>query len=134
MIEAIVVFILNILFLRSGYSIVYIELISLSASTVLFATVRFPVMLKLIHGKALRELFAIYVPSLLASIPAIAVLLVCKKLLSGHVHDFLLCAVCGTGYAVVYIITAWQFLIGRTKKELWKRRVMIRVRKYLAKD
>jgi hypothetical protein len=29
------------------------------------------------------------------------------------------------------VLTAWQFLIGRTKKELWKRRVMIHVRKYL---
>ena len=130
-IEAFVVFTMNILFLRSGYSIVCIELISLIASTVLFATVRFPVMLKLIHGKALRELCSIYVPSLLAAMPAIFVLLVCKRLLLGHVHNFLLCAVCGIVYAVVYLLTAWQFLIGRTKKELWKRRVMIRVRKYL---
>ena len=132
MIEAVVVFVLNILFLRSGYSVVCIDLISLSASTVLFATVRFPVMLKLIHGKALRELFAIYVPSLLAAMPAIFVLLVFKRLLLGHVYDFLLCAVCGSAYAVVYVLTAWQFLIGRTKKELWKRRAMIHIRKYLA--
>ena len=88
-------------------------------------------MLKIIHGKAIRELFSIYVPSLLASLPAVAILLLCKKLLVGHVHDFLLCAVCGIAYAVVYLTIAWQFLIGRTKKELWKRRVMIRVRKYL---
>ena len=36
-------------------------------------------------------------------------------------------------YAVICIVTSWQFLIGRTKKELWKRRVMIRVRKNLEK-
>lgn len=131
MVEAVVVIFLNILFLRSGASIICIEIISLGMSTVLFATVRFPVMLKLIHGKAVPILFNIYVPSLLASLPAVAVLLLCKKLLLGHVHNFLLCAVCGTAYAVVYVVIAWQFLIGRTKKELWKRRVMIRVRKYL---
>ena len=131
MIEAVVVITLNILCLRGGVSIVCIELISLSASSVLFAMVRFPVMIRIIHGKALRELFCIFVPSLLASLPAVAVLLLCKKLLLGHVHNFLLCAVCGTAYAAVYVVIAWQFLIGRTKKELWKRRVMIRVRKYL---
>ena len=133
MIEAVVVIGLNILFLRGGTSIACIEIISLSSSLFMFAVVRFPVMLKIIHGNALRDLFCIFVPSLLATIPAVVVLLVCKKLLLGHVHNFLLCAVCGTSYAVVYIITAWQFLIGRTKKELWKRRVMSRVRKYLEK-
>ena len=93
--------------------------------------VRFPVMLKLIHGNPLHDLWNIYVPSLQASVPAVIVLLLCKKVLLGRVHDFLLCAVCWTAYAVVYLLTAWRFLIGRTKKELWKRRVMIRVRKYL---
>lgn len=131
--EAVVVVVLNILFLRSGRSLIWIEIISLCVSMILFASVRFPVMLNIIHGKPLRDLFSIYVPALLASVPAVVVLLVCKKLLLGHVHNFLLCAVCGTSYAVVYIITAWQFLIGRTKKELWKRRVMIHVRKYLTK-
>ena len=133
MAEAVVVITLNILFLRTGYSIVCIEIISMVASFVLFAAVRFPVMLKIIHGRVIRELWCIYVPSLLASVPALAVLLVCRKFLTGHVHNFLLCAVCGTAYAVVYVITAWQFLIGRAKKELWKRRVMIRVRRYLKK-
>ena len=131
MVEAIVVISLNILFLRGGTSIVCVEIISLVASIVLFAAVRCPVMLKLIHGNALRDLWSIYVPSLLASLPAVVVLLLCKKVLLGHVHEFLLCAVCGTAYALVYVAIAWQFLIGRTKKELWKRRVMIRVRKYL---
>jgi len=131
MVEAVVVITLNILFLRGGTSIVCVEIISLVASIVLFAVVRCPVMLKLIHGNAVRDLWSIYVPSLLASLPAVAVLLLCKKVLLGHVHDFLLCAVCGTAYAVVYVLIAWRFLIGRTKKELWKRRVMIRVRKYL---
>ena len=133
MTEAVVVITLNILFLRSGASIVCIEIISMSSALLIFAVVRFPVMLKIIRGNAPRELFRIFVPSLLASVPAVAVLLLCRKLLLGHVHNFLLCAVCGTSYAVVYIITAWQFLIGRTKKELWKRRVTIRVRKYLKK-
>ena len=131
MAEALVVIVLNILFLRDGYSLVCIECISITTSFIIFGTVRFPVMLKLIHGKALRELWSIYVPSLLASVPAVAVLLLCRKLLLGHVHNFLLCALCGIAYAVVYLPIAWQFLIGRTKKELWKRRVMIRVRKYL---
>ena len=105
----------------------------MGTSLILFSTVRFPVMIKLIHGKALRVLWSIYVPSLLATIPAFLLLISCKKILLGHVHNFLLCAICGTVYATVYVITAWQFLIGRTKKELWKRRVMIRVRKYLKK-
>ncbi|MBP5586859.1 MAG: oligosaccharide flippase family protein [Lentisphaeria bacterium] len=133
MAEAVTVVVLNILFLRAGKGLVCIELISLGASFVLFAVVRFPIMLKLIHGRAVRELFCIYVPSLLAAVPAVAVLYLCKRLLLGHVHEFLLCAICGTVYAVIYVLTAWQFLIGRTKKELWKRRVMIRVRKYLKK-
>ena len=133
MAEAVAVITLNILFLRAGYSIICIEIIAIGTSVVLFAAVRFPVMLKIIHGRAIRELWSIYVPSLLASVPAVVVLLVCKRLLIGHVNNFLLCAVCGTVYAVIYIITSWQFLIGRTKKELWKRRVMIRVRKYLKK-
>lgn len=131
MVEAIVVISLNILFLRGGTSIVCVEIISLVASTVLFAAVRYPVMEKIIHGKALSDLWIIYVPSLLAAVPAVLVLLLCKKVLLGHVHEFLLCAVCGTAYALVYVAIAWQFLIGRTKKELWKRRVTIRVQKYL---
>ena len=131
MAEAIVVITLNILFLRSGVSIVCLELISMSASTFMFAVVRCPVMQKIIRGNALRDLFSIYVPSLLAAVPASLALLLCKKVLLGHVHEFLLCAVCGSLYGVIYVLTAWQFLVGRTKKELWKRRVMIHVRKYL---
>lgn len=131
MVEAVVVIVLNILFLRGGTSIICIEIISLTASIVLFAVVRFPVMQKLIHGNPLHDLWSIYVPSLLAAVPATLVLLLCKRVLLGHVHEFLLCAVCGSAYAIIYVATAWQFLIGRTKKELWKRRVMIRVRKYL---
>lgn len=131
MAEALVVITLNILFLRGGTSIVCIEIISLSAGIFLFAAVRFPVMQKLIRGNPLRDLWNIYVPSLLAAVPATLALLLCKKVLLGHVHEFLLCAICGSAYAVIYTLTAWQFLIGRTKKELWKRRVMIRVRKYL---
>ena len=131
MIEAIIIISLNILFLRRGTSIVCIEIISLITSVFFFAVVRFPVMEKLIHGRILRDIWNIYVPSLLAAVPAVLALLLCRKVLLGHVHNFLLCAVCGTAYAVVYVVIAWQFLIGRTKKELWKRRVMIRVRKYL---
>ncbi len=131
MAEAVVVVTLNILFLRSGYSIVCIEIISIGVSLVLFAAIKFPLMQKLIHGKAIRDLFSIYVPSLLAAVPAIAVLFLLRRFLLGHVHEFLLCAVCGSAYAVVYVLVSWQFLLGRTKKELWKRRVMIRVRKYL---
>jgi O-antigen/teichoic acid export membrane protein len=130
MAEAVVVVSLNILFLRAGTSIVCVEIISISSALVMFAVVRFPVMLKIIHGKVL-DLFRIFVPSLLAAVPAILILLLCKKVLLGRVHEFLLCAVCGSVYAVIYLLTAWQFLIGRTKKELWKRRVMIHVRKYL---
>lgn len=134
MAEAVVVVTLNILFLRGSYSIACIEIISISASIVLFASVRFPSMLRIIHGRALRELWSIYVPPLLAAVPVIAVLFFCKKFLLGHIHNFLLCAICGTVYAIVYMVISWQFLIGRTKKELWKRRVMIRVRKYLNKS
>ncbi len=131
MVEALVVISLSILLLRGGASIICIEIISLSASIVLFAAVRFPVMQKLIRGNPLRDLWNIYVPSLLAAVPASLALLLCKKVLLGHINDFLLCAVCGSVYAVIYVLTAWQFLIGQTKKDLWKRRVMIRVRKYL---
>jgi len=131
MIEAVVVITLNIVFLRGGYSILCIEIIAISASMVMFFVVRFPVMLQLIHGKFLRELWNIYFPSLIASIPAVAVLLVCRKQLAGRLNDFMFCAICGTAYAVVYLIMAWNFLIGRAKKELWKRRVAIRVSKYL---
>ena len=129
--EAVMVITLNILLLRAGNSIVYIEIVSLSLSLFMFAAIRFPLMIKLIRGSMVRDLFRIYVPSLLASVPAAALLYLCKRLLAGHVNDFLLCAVCGSVYAVVYALTAWQFLIGRVKKDLWKRRVMIRVRKYL---
>ena len=131
MIEAVVVITLNILFLRSGYSILCIECISLCTSLTMFSTVRFPVMLRIIHGKALRELWKIYFPSLIAAIPAVAVLWGCRKLLAGRVNDFVFCAICGISYAVVYLFIAWQFLIGRVKKDLWKRRVMLRVRKVL---
>ena len=103
----------------------------MASAVLMFAVIRFPIMQKVIHGNPLRDLFSIFVPSLLTAVPAVLVLLLCKKVLLGHVHEFLLCAVCGTAYALVYVAIAWQFLIGRTKKELWKRRVMIRVRKYL---
>ena len=142
MLEAVVVIVLNILCLRSRgeYNILYIEIISIAASFVLFFAVRFPVMLKIIHGKALRELWNIYVPSLLAAIPAMIMLSLCKTAVSWvllfrgcseSVNDFLLCAVCGSVYAIVYLILAWTFLIGRPKKELWQRRVALRIRKYL---
>ena len=131
MAEAFVVVALNILFLRAGTSIVCVEIISMSSGLFMFAVIRFPIMQKIIHGNALRDLFSIFVPSILSAVPAVLILLLCKKVLLGRVHEFLLCAVCGSVYAVVYVLTAWQFLIGRTKKELWKRRVMIRVRKYL---
>ena len=133
MIEACMVVLLNILFLRGGFGITSVAVIAIVTSFVMFAAVRFPVMLKLIRGNALRELWDIYVPSLLTAIPATIVLLSLKKLLLGRVNDFLLCAVCGTSYAVVYTLFAWQFLVGRVKKGIWKRRVMLRVRKYLAK-
>lgn len=131
MAEAVVVISLNILFLRAGTSIVCIEIISLTSSMFMFTCIRFPLMMKLIHGRAIHDLFNIYVPALLASVPATALLYICKRILIGQVPEFLLCAVCGIVYAVVYILIAWRFLIGRTKKELWKRRVMIHVRKYL---
>ena len=131
MAEALAVISLNILFLRSGHSVICIELISLGASMVLFFTVRFPVMLKIIHGYAFQELWSIFFPSLLAAIPGVCLLLLCKKALAGRVNDFLLCAVCGIVYAVSYLAMAWQFLIGRAKKQLWIRRVTVRVRKFL---
>jgi hypothetical protein len=131
MAEAVVVITLNILFLRGGTSIVCIDIISIASALVMFTFIRYPIMQKIIHGNPLRDLFGIFVPSLLAAVPAVLVLLLCKKVLLGHVHDFLLCAVCGSVYAIIYALTSWHFLIGRTKKELWKRRVMIRVRKYL---
>ena len=80
---------------------------------------------------ALRELWTVFAPSLLAAVPGAAVLLLCKMVLAGRVNDFLLCAVCGIVYAVSYLAVSWQFLIGRAKKELWKRRVTLRVRKIL---
>ncbi len=131
MAEALVVVSLNILFLRGGTSIVCIEIISMASALFMFVVVRYPVMEKIIHGQMLHDLFIIFVPSLIATVPAVLVLLLCKKVLLGHVHEFLLCAVCGSAYAVVYGLTSWRFLIGRTKKDLWKRRVMICVRKYL---
>lgn len=131
MAEAVAVISLNIVFLRAGYDVACIEIISLAASMVLFFSVRFPVMLRIIHGKALRELWTIFVPSLLAAVPGVVILLLCRKVLAGRVNDFLLCAICGIAYAVSYLAVSWQFLIGRAKKELWKRRVALRVRKIL---
>jgi O-antigen/teichoic acid export membrane protein len=131
--EAVFVITMNILFLRAGYSIICIETISISTSLFVFFTVRFPVMLKIIHGQFLNVFCGIYLPPVLAAVPAVAILYCVKRLLAGHVNDFLLCAVCGTGYAAVYLVTAWQFLIGRTKKELWKRRVMLQVRERFPK-
>lgn len=133
MVEAVFVITMNILFLRAGYSLICIEVISISTSLFIFFTVRFPVMLKIIHGKFLNVFCSIYLPSLLPAVPAVALLYCVKRLLAGHVNDFLLCAVCGTSYAVVYLIMAWNLLIGRTKKDLWKRRVMLHVRKRLPK-
>jgi len=133
MIEACMVVLLNILFLRAGFGIISVAVIAIATSFTMFAAIRFPVMLKLIHGKALREIWSIYVPSLLAAVPAVIVLIAFRKFLLGRINEFLLCAICGTTYAVIYSLTCWQFLVGRTKKEIWKRRVMIRVQKYLKK-
>ena len=133
MAEAFIVIVMNILFLRAGYSIVCIEIISISTSMFIFFFLKFPVMLKIIQGKFLNVFCGIYLPPLLAAVPAAAVLLACRKILIGRTNEFLLCAICGTIYAVIYLLTAWQFLIGRTKKELWKRRVMLQVRKRFPK-
>ena len=133
MIEACSVVLLNILFLRSGFGITSVAVIMIITTFVMFAAIDYPVMVKLIHSNFLGDLWSIYFPCFLASIPGIVILLVCKKLLAGCVNDFLLCAVCGTSYAVVYLAMAWKFLIGRSKKELWKRRVMLQVRKRFPK-
>ena len=134
MTEAILVITMSILFLRAGYSIVCIEIISISVSLFFFFFFRFPVMLKIIKGKFLNVFCTIYLPSMLAAVPATVVLYGVKRVLTGHVNDFLLCALCGTSYAAVYLATAWQFLIGRTKKELWKRRAILQLRKHLPKQ
>ena len=133
MAEAVFVITMNILFLRAGYSIICNEIISISTRLFIFFCIRFPVMLKIIHGRFLNVFCSIYLPSLLAAVPAAVVLYICRRALAGRVSDFLFCAICGTSYAVVYLLTAWQFLIGRTKKELWERRVMLQVRKRFPK-
>lgn len=133
MAEAVFVIVTTILFLRAGYSIICIEIISILISVFIFFFIRFPLMLKIIHGKFLNVFCGIYLPPLLAAVPATAVLIACRQILAGRVNNFLFCAICGTIYAVIYLLTAWQFLISRTKKDLWKRRVTLQVRKRLPK-
>ena len=71
------------------------------------------------------------IPWILCSLPAVTLLLALKKALGGHVNDFWMCALCGTSYAVAFLLLSWRFQMGPVKRALYLRRANAWTRKHL---
>lgn len=90
-----------------------------------------PVMVRIVQGRYLPFLLSVYLPSFLCSLPAVALLLGLKHVLSGHVNDFWMCAICGTSYAIVFMLLSWRFQMGHAKRALYRRRADMWTRSHL---
>ena len=90
-----------------------------------------PVMIRIVQARYLPFLLSVYLPSLLCSLPSVALLLGLKHVLFGHVNDFWMCAICGTSYALFFMLLSWRFQMGPVKRALYLRRADVWTRKHL---
>ena len=131
MTEAVVVVLLMALALSLGCGVWSVVAISVGLSLAISFGLLIPVMVKIMRGGQIRFLISVYIPSLLCSLPASALLLGLKKVLTGRVGDFWVCAFCGTAYALLFMILSWRFQVGRAKRALYVRRARVWTRKHL---
>ena len=129
--EAVVVVLTMALALEAGLGVWSVVAGPIVITLLITFCVMFPVMIRIIHGRYLPFLLSVYLPSPLCSLPAVALLLALKKVLAGHVNDFWMCAICGTSYAVVFMLLSWRFQMGAVKRSLYLRRANVWTRKHL---
>lgn len=131
MTEAVVVVLLMALALSLGCGAWSVLAVSTGMSILISFCVLFPVMMTVIRRRLFGFLAGAYIPSLLCAVPALAVLIVLKKGLTGRVNDFWVCALCGTSYAIIFALLSWRFQVGRAKRALYLRRAQVWMRKRL---
>ena len=131
MVEAVAVVLLMILVLSLGFGVWSVVVVSLVMGLVVSFGLLIPVMMKVIRGNMVRFLTSAFVPPLLCAAPAVAVLLGLKYFLTGRVGDFWVCALCGTSYALIFVLVSWRFQVGPAKRALYLRRAQTWTRKHL---
>ena len=129
--EAVVVVLTMALALEAGLGVWSVVAGPIVISLFLAFCVMLPVMIRIMHGRYLPFLVSVYLPSILCSLPAMALLLALKKVLTGHVNDFWMCALCGTSYAVVFMLLSWRFQMGPGKRALYLRRANVWTQRHL---
>ena len=129
--EAAVVVLTMALSLEAGLGVWGVVAGPILISLILGFCVMIPVMMRVVRGRLLPFLASVYLPSFLCSLPALALLLGLKKALFGHVNDFWMCALCGTSYAVVFMLLSWRFQMGPGKRALYLRRAQVWTRRHL---
>jgi len=131
MLEAVVVVAGMALALETGLGVWSVVAVPIVISLVLAFCVMLPVMIRIMNGRYLPFLLSVYLPSFFCSLPAVALLVGLKKVLGGHVNDFWMCALCGTAYAIVFLLLSWRFQMGPAKRALYLRRANVWTRKHL---
>jgi hypothetical protein len=129
--EAVVVVLTMALALEAGLGVWSVVAGPIVITLFLGFCIMLPVMVRIMHGRYLPFLISVYLPSILCSVPAVAVLLGLKKALTGHVNDFWMCALCGTAYAVVFMLLSWRFQMGPAKRSLYLRRANVWMQRHL---
>jgi O-antigen/teichoic acid export membrane protein len=131
MTEAVVVVLMMALCLEAGLGVWSVVAGPIVISLFLGFCIMLPVMIRIVHGRYLPFLVSVYLPSILCSLPAVVLLLALKKVLGGHVNDFWMCALCGTSYAVVFMLLSWRFQMRPATRALYLRRANVWTRKHL---
>jgi len=129
--EAVLVVLTMALSLEAGLGVKSVVAGPILISLVLGFGIMLPVMIRIMDGHYLPFVLSVYLPSLLCSLPALALLLGLKHVLIGHVNDFWMCALCGTSYAVVFMLLSWRFQMGPVKRALYVRRAQVWTRRHL---
>ena len=129
--EAVVVVLMMALALEAGLGVWSVVAVPIVIGLILSFGFMIPVMMRIVQGRYLPFIISVYLPSLLCSLPAVALLLGLKHVLFGHVNDFWMCAICGTSYALLFMLLSWRFQMGPVKRALYVRRANVWTRKHL---
>ena len=129
--EAVAVVLSMALTLSMGMGVWSVVAVPIVIGLILSFGIMIPVMVRIVQGRYLPFLLSAYFPSLLCSLPAVALLLGLKHVLFGHVNDFWMCAICGTSYALLFMLLSWRFQMGPVKRALYLRRANVWTRKHL---
>ena len=129
--EAVLVVLTMALCLESGLGVWSVVAGPIVISLFIVFCVMLPALIRVVHSRYLPFLVSVYLPSILCSLPAVVLLLALKKILGGHVNDFWMCALCGTSYAVVFMLLSWRFQMRPATRALYLRRANVWTRKHL---